>query len=175
MTFKVQDITWAVGYSFNLCVGLQGPGWLYVFGMPPRGDVRLVTPRTRATDLGQDPNLRAGSGRAPCVPRSREHEKRPSAGREKYRRAKKTHTYMVMQNKHAQRTRLIPGITQLARLSFNHSVGRTRSWRLSIFYFIKSWKTSAVSTTVWMVETQLCKLRGTSDTFVESVYSIVHL
>ena len=27
-------------------------------------------------------------------------------------------------------------------------------------YFIKSWKTSAVSTTVWMVETQLCKLRG---------------
>ena len=32
--------------------------------------------------------------------------------------------------------------------------------------FIKSWKTSSVSTTVWMVETQLCKLRGTSDTFV---------
>ena len=28
---------------------------------------------------------------------------------------------------------------------------------------IKSWKTSAVSSTVWMVETQLCKLRGTSD------------
>ena len=25
---------------------------------------------------------------------------------------------------------------------------------------IKSWKTSAVGTTVWMVETQLCKLRG---------------
>ena len=34
------------------------------------------------------------------------------------------------------------------------------------FGFIKSWKTSAVSTTVWMVETQLCKLRGTSDMFV---------
>ena len=33
-------------------------------------------------------------------------------------------------------------------------------------FFIKSWKTSAVSTTVWMVETQLCKLRGTSDAFV---------
>ena len=32
---------------------------------------------------------------------------------------------------------------------------------------IKSWKTSAVSTTVWMVETQLCKLRGTWDTFVK--------
>ena len=28
-------------------------------------------------------------------------------------------------------------------------------------FFIKSWKTSAVSTTMWMVETQLCKLRGT--------------
>ena len=35
---------------------------------------------------------------------------------------------------------------------------------------IKSWKTSAVSTTVWMVETQFCKLRGTSDTFVGRVY-----
>ena len=28
------------------------------------------------------------------------------------------------------------------------------------------WKTSAVSTTDWMVETQLCKLRGTSDTYI---------
>ena len=34
-------------------------------------------------------------------------------------------------------------------------------------FFIKSWKTSAVSTAVWMVGTQLCKLRGTSDTFVQ--------
>ena len=32
------------------------------------------------------------------------------------------------------------------------------------YLFIKSWKTSAVSTAVWMVETQLCKLCGTSDT-----------
>ena len=31
-----------------------------------------------------------------------------------------------------------------------------------IYILIKSWKTSAVNTTVWMVETQLCKLRGTS-------------
>ena len=48
-------------------------------------------------------------------------------------------------------------------------------WSSSIFtsndetrpdiHFIKSWKTSAVSTTVWMVETQLCKLRGTSDIY----------
>ena len=35
-----------------------------------------------------------------------------------------------------------------------------------LIFLIKSWKTSAVSTTVWMVETKLCKLRGTSDTFV---------
>ena len=34
---------------------------------------------------------------------------------------------------------------------------------IAVRVFIKSWKTSAVSTTVWMVETQLCKLRGTSD------------
>ena len=33
------------------------------------------------------------------------------------------------------------------------------------FFFIKNWKTSAVSTTMWMVEIQLCKLRGTSDIY----------
>ena len=31
----------AAGYYFNLYVGLQGPGWLYVLGMPPRADVQL--------------------------------------------------------------------------------------------------------------------------------------
>ena len=36
----------------------------------------------------------------------------------------------------------------------------------------KNWKTSAVSTTDWIVETQLCKLRGTSDTFVGRAYSM---
>ena len=36
--------------------------------------------------------------------------------------------------------------TQLAKLSFNHSNGRTQSWRFSTF-LIKNWKTSAVSTT----------------------------
>ena len=39
------------------------------------------------------------------------------------------------------------------------------------FFFNKS----AVRTTDLMVETQLCKLRGTSDTFVGRVYSILHL
>ena len=64
-------------------MGLHGPGWLYVLGMPTRADVPLSTPRARATDLDRVPNLRMGSGRAPCIPRSREHEERPAAGREK--------------------------------------------------------------------------------------------
>ena len=64
-------------------VGLHGPGWLYVLGMPPQADVPLSTPRARATDLGRGPNLRMGSVRAPCVLRSQEHEERPAAGREK--------------------------------------------------------------------------------------------
>ena len=42
-------------------------------------------------------------------------------------------------------------------------------------FILKKWKTSAVSTTDWMVETQLCKLRGTSDTFVGSAYFIIIL
>ena len=49
-------------------------------------------------------------------------------------------------------------------------VHQARSLGVLILYFIfviKSWKTSAVSTTDWMVETQLCKLRGT--------YSMFHL
>ena len=40
--------------------------------------------------------------------------------------------------------------------------------------FIKKWKTSAVSTTDWMVETQLCKLRGTSDTFVGLILYFIY-
>ena len=43
----------------------------------------LWTPRASATDPAQGLNLRAGSGRAPCVRRSREHEERTAAGREK--------------------------------------------------------------------------------------------
>ena len=64
-------------------VGLQGPGWLYVLGMPSRSNVLLLTPRARATDLARGPNLRMGSGRAPCVPWSREYEERPAAVKEK--------------------------------------------------------------------------------------------
>ena len=89
------QITWDVGHSFNLYVGLQRPGWLYVLGIPPRADLPLWTPRARATDPGQGPNLGAGSGRPPCLPRNREHEGRPAAGREKNAEwAKKTHLYI---------------------------------------------------------------------------------
>ena len=97
MTFKIPDITWAVGHSFNLYVGLQGPGWPYVLGMPPRGDLRLWTPRARAADVGQGPHLRpgvpAGSLRA-TEPRAR--EKARGRKRKKCRWAKKTHLYIVI-------------------------------------------------------------------------------
>ena len=77
-------------------VGLHGPGWLYALGMPPRADVTRSTPRIRATDLGRGPNLRMGSGRAPCPPRSREHEERPAVGREKKCRRVKKHIYIYI-------------------------------------------------------------------------------
>ena len=54
----------------------------------------------------------------------------------------------------------------VGRMCRNWSCPDNLFWRLLSTNFVKSWKTSAVSTTVWMVETQLCKLRGTSDTFV---------
>ena len=77
-------------------VGSRTPGWLYALGIPPRADFPLRTPRARATDLGPGPNLRAGSGRAPCVPRSREHEEGPAAGREKNAEGPKKHIYIYI-------------------------------------------------------------------------------
>ena len=47
----------------------------------------------------------------------------------------------------------------------NYKITLQRPTYRNIF-LMKSWKTKAVSTTDWMVETQLCKLRGTSDTLV---------
>ena len=44
-------------------------------------------------------------------------------------------------------------------LFWRHSP-RDVPWGNLVIHFIKNWKTSAVSTTDWMVETQLCKLRG---------------
>ena len=82
----------------SLCQGIpqypEYPGWLYVLGMPLPADVPLSRASARATDLGRGPNLRIGSGRAPCVPRSREHEERPAARRENMPMCeKKTHLY----------------------------------------------------------------------------------
>ena len=90
----ILNCTWAVGHYFNLYVGLHGPGWLYMLGMPPRGDLRLWTPRARATDLGQGPNLRrgvrAGSLRA-TEPRAR--EKTRGRKSKKMPMCKKKHIY----------------------------------------------------------------------------------
>ena len=77
-------------------VGLHGPGWLYVLGIPPRADLSLWPSRTRATYLGQGPNLRAGSGRAPCEPRRREHEERPAAVREKNNQGQKKYIFIYV-------------------------------------------------------------------------------
>ena len=88
-------------------LGLHGPEWLYVLGMPPRTDVLLSTARARATDLGRGPNLRMGSGRAPCVPRSREHEERPAAGREKKKpKGEKNTFYKKLKNVSCEYDRL---------------------------------------------------------------------
>ena len=99
IAFTIPNITLDVGHSFNLHVGLQGPGWLCVLGIPPRADVPLSTPAARATDNGQRSKLRLGSDRAPCVPQSREHEERPGAGREKNSEGPKNdfHIYICLQ------------------------------------------------------------------------------
>ena len=94
ITFKIPNITWDVGHPFNLYVGFQRPGWLDVLGIPSRGNLCLWTPRARATDLGRGPNVRAGSGRAPCVPRSRSTRKDPRPEEEKMSKGQKTHLYM---------------------------------------------------------------------------------
>ena len=101
MTFKIPEITGDVGLFKNLLmyyvrVGLHGPGWLYVLGMPPRADFPLSTPRARAADLGRGPNLRMGSGRAPCVPRAESTRKDPWPEEEKMPNREKTHLYMYI-------------------------------------------------------------------------------
>ena len=69
-------------FIYYVRVGMHEPGWLYVLGMPPRAGLPPPIPRARATDLGRGPNLGIGCRRAPCVPRSREHEEKPAVGRE---------------------------------------------------------------------------------------------
>ena len=75
-------------------VGLHAPGWLYVLGSLPERTYHFEPPIARATDLGQAPNLRAESGPAPCVTRSREHEERPTAARETNAEGPKKNIYI---------------------------------------------------------------------------------
>ena len=72
----------------------DGPGWLYVLGIPPRADLSLWTPGARATDLGQGPNMRKGPERAACVPRSREHDERSAAREKEIPKGQQTHLYI---------------------------------------------------------------------------------
>ena len=55
-----------------------------------------LNPQSTCTDLGQGPNLCAGSGPAPYVPRSREYEERPAAGREKNAEGPKKYNYICV-------------------------------------------------------------------------------
>ena len=78
-------------------MGLHGPGWLYVLGRPPRGYLRLRTPRARATDLGQGPHLRRGVRTvSQHAPDTRAREKTRGRKRTKYRCGQKTHLYILI-------------------------------------------------------------------------------
>ena len=61
----------------------------------PRTSVRAQHART--TDVGQGSILRKGSRRAPCVPRSRQHEDRPAAGKENNGEGPKKRIYVHVQ------------------------------------------------------------------------------
>ena len=55
-----------------------------------------------------------GSGRTPCVPRSREHEKDPRPEEKKMSKCQKTHLYVVIQGSPSGCVRReIPGLTQV--------------------------------------------------------------
>ena len=66
--------------------------------------------------------------------------------------------------------------TQLAKLSFNHSIGRTHNWRFSIFYH-KYWKTSALSTTDGRLKLNFasCVIRQTRSLSVLVLCSICNI
>ena len=81
-------------------MGLHGPGWLYVLGMPP-GDYLAIFCDFEPPEHVLRTSARAHTcavvfGRARCVPLSREHEKKPTAGRERDADVKKKHVYMLI-------------------------------------------------------------------------------
>ena len=88
ISHKTSDFFFNLFIMYYVRVGLHGPGWLYVLGILPWGDVPLWTPRARATDLGPklEYGVRAGSR---CATEPRARGKTPGQKREKCRRMKK--------------------------------------------------------------------------------------
>ena len=75
-----------VGYLFAPYVGLHGPGWLYVLGMPPRGYLPFfatLKPQSKCHVPRPGPALAAFVRAGSCVPRCRENEERPTGAGEK--------------------------------------------------------------------------------------------
>ena len=96
MTFKIPYITWAGGHSVNLFAGLQGPGWLYVLGIP--WGLATLNPQSTCPRPRPGPKrargVLAGSLSATV---SRARETTHGRERKKCRSAKKTRLYIVIQ------------------------------------------------------------------------------
>ena len=95
-----------VGHFFNLYVGLNGPGWLYVLGMPTRGYLPIfATLNPQSTCHGPQPGPKHAqwcSGGFPACPGAESTRKDP-AGRQKHVDAQKKH--LCIRNVY-----LVPGI-----------------------------------------------------------------
>ena len=103
-----------------LYVGLIGPGWLYVLGMPPRGHLRLWPPEHVPRTSARAHTCALVFGRASCVPRSREHGGKPVAGRETTN-VQKARIYTYSSNINPAR------VTQSTRNWMREGVTRPRS------------------------------------------------
>ena len=92
-------ITWTVGYYIPVtckwvCMGLDGSTCSESL---PVGTCHFEPPDHVPRTSARIRTCAVVSGRAPCVPRSREHEKRPATGREKNAEVpKKTRLYVYI-------------------------------------------------------------------------------
>ena len=89
-----------VGHFFNLYVGLHGPGWLYVLGMPPRGYLPIfATLNPQSTCHGPRPGPTLApwcSGGLPACSGAESTRKDPRPEEKKMSMCKrKTHLYIV--------------------------------------------------------------------------------